>query len=374
MKTRLIPKLMIALIPGFLLSVPGQTQVASWSFNGVLTGTGSANSIAGNASLGSTVPTGAFNGSTVYYGEGSWPGGGIDMNAYLEFSVTPTAGHTVTVSSVVMQIRRSTTGSSGAGPNNWSLRSSLDGYSADLGNGVLSMNSTPATTVSLGIAFINLSSKVTFRLYGYNATVSSGGLNRFVYDDITLSGSTVLPLSFEYFSVKADNGSADIAWKLGGEGTFYAMNIERAANGTDFDVVKQYSSDQIKGLSSFTYQDLLNNPNGNYSYRIHLISEDGVSSYSAVQNISFSNETDFQVKSIFTGSKTQVSFIVNAEKQGNYNFSLYNMNGIRVAVKTEQLNPGNQVLHIDQISLHSGLYILIAEHGSQKISTKMIIP
>src|SRR5450432_4617512 len=133
MKTRVLSKIIIILLPFVLSFSKMNAQVASWSFNNILTGTGSANSTAGNASLGSTIAAGgAFNGGTVYYGEGTWPAGSsIDPNAYLEFSITPTAGHTLTVSSLVMQIRRSTTGSSGGGPNTWSLRSSLDGYSTD---------------------------------------------------------------------------------------------------------------------------------------------------------------------------------------------------------------------------------------------------
>src|SRR5450755_1119533 len=245
MKTSILNKIFIILLPGIFSSFLMSAQVADWSFNNVLTGTGSANSTAGNASLGSPIAAGgAFNGGTVYYGEGTWPAGSsIDPNAYLEFSITPTAGHTLTVSSLVMQIRRSTTGSSGAGPNTWSLRSNLDGFATDISSGVLTTNSIPATVVTLGVAFINMPSKIIFRLYGYNATVSSGGLDRFVYDDIQANGSTVLPLVFDYFKVKAENQSADISWKLGGEGNLSSLNIERASDGISFEKIKQYSSD-----------------------------------------------------------------------------------------------------------------------------------
>ncbi len=122
MKISILRKFSLILISGVMSVLVSRAQVADWNFNNVLTGTGSANSTAGNASLGSTIAGGgAFNGGTVYYGEGTWPAGSIDLNAYLEFSITPTAGHTLTVSSLVMQIRRSTTGTSGAGPNTWSL-------------------------------------------------------------------------------------------------------------------------------------------------------------------------------------------------------------------------------------------------------------
>jgi hypothetical protein len=157
MKISILQKFSLILISGILSFLVSRAQVADWNFNNILTGTGSANSTAGNASLGSTIAGGgAFNGGTVYYGEGPWPAGSIDLNAYLEFSIAPTAGHTLTVSSLVMQIRRSTTGTSGAGPNTWSLRSNLDGFITDISSGVLTTNSIPATVVTLGVPFMNM--------------------------------------------------------------------------------------------------------------------------------------------------------------------------------------------------------------------------
>jgi hypothetical protein len=374
MKTHRPKKILIILFPGILLSFVMHAQVASWSFNNILTGTGSANSVAGNASLGSTIAAGgAFNGGTVYYGEGAWPAGSIDLNAYLEFSITPTAAHTVTVSSLVMQIRRSTTGSSGAGPNTWSLRSSLDVYATNISSGVLTANSTPATTVVLGVAFMNLSSKITFRLYGYSATVSSGGLNRFVYDDIVANGSTVLPIVFDYFKVKAGNQSALVSWKLGGEGNLSSLNIERATDGVSFEQIKQFSGDQVNAETNFEYADQLNNPSGTYAYRIQMISEDGHISYSSIQTVSFDSGNGFMLQAINSGNSSSVSFRVRSEKPGNYVFSLYNMNGSKMAVKSAQLGVGSQTLQMDNRPLRSGIYILLGENENQKISTKIMV-
>jgi hypothetical protein len=374
MKTRRLKKKFIILFPGILLSFVMHAQVASWSFNNILTGTGSANSVAGNASLGSTIAAGgAFNGGTVYYGEGSWPAGSIDLNAYLEFSITPTAAHTITVSSLAMQIRRSTTGTSGAGPNTWSLRSSLDAYATDISSGVLTTNSTPATTVSLGVAFMNLPSKITFRLYGYNATVSSGGLNRFVYDDIVANGSTVLPVVFDYFKVKAVNQSAVVSWKLGGEGNLSSLNIERASDGISFEQIKQFNGEQLNAVTNFEYADQLNNPSGTYAYRIQMTSEDGHISYSSVQTVSFDYGHGFQIQAINAGNSSSVNFRVSAEKPGNYIFSIYNLNGNKMAVKSVQLGAGSQTMQMDNSPLKSGIYILLGENGNQTISTKIMV-
>jgi hypothetical protein len=375
MKTVFITRAFVILLPGIFSSFLMSAQVASWSFNNILTGTGSANTTAGNASLGSTIAAGgAFNGGTVYYGEGNWPAGSIDLNAYLEFSITPTAGHTLTISSLVMQIRRSTTGTAGGGPNTWSLRSNLDGFASDITSGILTMNSTPATTVSLGVAFMNLPSKIIFRLYGYNATVSSGGgLNRFVYDDIQAGGSTVLPITFDYFNVKASNQSADISWKLGGEGNLSSLNIERSSDGKNFELIKQYSRNQLNAETSFGYVDELNNPSGTYAYRIQMISQDGILTYSSVQTISFDSGKGFQLQGLQSDNSSNVRFRLTTEKPGNYVFSLFNMNGNKVAVKSVQLMAGTQTMQMDNRPLKSGIYILIGENGNQKSNTKVMV-
>ena len=374
MKPRILRKIILLIVPVLLSSVYLFAQLADWSFNNILTGTGSANTTAGNASLGGSIATGAFNGGTVYYGEGNWPAGAIDLNAYLEFSVTPTVAHTMTLASLLMQVRRSTTGvPSGSGPNNWALRSSLDGYASDISSGVLTTSSSPGITVVLGVAFMNLPAKVTFRLYGYNATVSTGGLNRFVYDDITINGSTVLPVALDYFNMKSGNLFVTLSWKPGGEGNLYSMNIERSANGNSFEIIKQYRGDELNLENGFQYVDAINHSSGNYAYRIQLISEDGHISYSAIQQVSFSAVAAFQLQPVNAGNPGAASFRVSTEKEGLYIFSLYNLNGNRVALKSVNLNAGSQLMQMETMPLRSGIYILLGENGNQKISTKIMV-
>lgn len=373
MKTNFLQKTGSFCLPLFFTVFVLHAQIATWSFNNVLTGNGTANSIPGNASLGSTIAAGgAFNGGTVYYGEGSWPSGALDPNAYLEFSITPSAGHTLTISSLAMQIRRSTTGVSGAGPNNWALRSSLDGYASNISSGVLTTNSTPATTVLLGLSFINLPAKITFRLYGYNATVSSGGLNRFVYDDIVANGSTVLPLAFNYFKVSRNNKAAKITWQLSGEGNLSTLFIERSCEGAEFERIKIYPGTQLEMDKEIEYTDQINNPSGVYAYRIEMISADGQISYSQVQTVFFENDKGFQVQPLNTGGNL-VNLRVNTEKSGNYIFSLYNMNGSPVVVKPVQLGTGLQFIQVNSQALKAGIYILVGECATQKISTKILV-
>jgi hypothetical protein len=90
-------------------------------------------------------------------------------NDYIEFVVTPTAGYSFTPTSFVFNWERS-----GTGPTGVTLRSSNDGFVADLGSVTGLPNSlTVGNTISI-TGLTNLTSAITFRLYGYGATSSAG--------------------------------------------------------------------------------------------------------------------------------------------------------------------------------------------------------
>src|SRR4051812_27216896 len=151
--------------------------VGNWTLNGVLTGTGSAQNSASSVLLGSGITSGNFNGGTEYYGEGGWPSGSINTNAYIQFSITPNAGYELDLSGLILRIRRSTTGTpSGSGPTQWSLRSSVDGFAANIASGSLTTSYSNYGVTLTG--FLSLPSTVTFRLYGFSASVSTGGMSR----------------------------------------------------------------------------------------------------------------------------------------------------------------------------------------------------
>ncbi|KUK55367.1 MAG: hypothetical protein XD77_0506, partial [Marinimicrobia bacterium 46_47] len=91
----------------------------------------------------------------------------MDKGDYFEWEVYPVPGSVLQLTSVSLQIERSSTG-----PSCFTLRSSLDGFSEDLGsweittssqNITVDLNSIPATE-----------SRLIFRLYGYGNTYTAG--------------------------------------------------------------------------------------------------------------------------------------------------------------------------------------------------------
>jgi hypothetical protein len=251
------------------------------------------------------------------------------------------------------------------------LRSSLDGYAADISNGTLS-TSIVSVPVTFNASFANLSTTVRFRLYGYNALVTAGGLNRFVFDDFSISGSSgTLPLVFAGFTATAKNNAAGLSWDLSGEGGFSEMNIERSTNGTDFEVIGNIPAEHKN--NHYVYTDNLNYPAGNYYYRIQLISDDNKISYSAVQVVSFSSAASFSLQAINTGREGEVRFRITADGAGVYQIGLYDMNGTKLGVKQIDLSAGTQILLMEHGYIRPGIYLLAADHAGRHQVSKLMV-
>lgn len=138
-----------------------------------------------SASSGYTNTSGSYNaGAAARIGALNTAAGG---SAYFEFTLTPDAGYTVSVSSISFGSRSTSTG-----PQAYSIRTSLNNYGADAATGTLSSTGTwalitPAVTLSN-------SGAITVRIYGYNGTGSpAAGTANWRIDDlavtVTVTGS-----------------------------------------------------------------------------------------------------------------------------------------------------------------------------------------
>lgn len=228
-------------------------MVANWTFNNTLAPTTGAHNTASHAALSAAVPKGEYNGGGVYYGLNGWPTGiAVDPAMYLEFSVTPNPGQQLHLEAIELVIRRSNLGTpSGGGPRAWVLRSSLDDYNSDVSGGALPVS--PGTfTIHFGTEFLYLSSTVTFRLYGYDAHVNPGGSNRFVFDNIRITGLSILPIQFTGISGSITPSGPAITWTIEGD-NIIDFTLERSADGRQFSTVTRVKKE---GAISYTTTDL----------------------------------------------------------------------------------------------------------------------
>ncbi|MQP25224.1 T9SS type A sorting domain-containing protein [Flavobacterium sp. LMO8] len=141
-------------------------------------------------------PEGGINGDDNY----SNFSGFVDTGVFFEVTVGPNSGGQIDLSSITFVGRRS-----GTGVRNFAVRSSLDGFTTNLPASVgastlvsvqpndiffvildATTSNLPGMTITLGTAFENLTSNVTFRFYGFNAEGSGG---TFSIDNVAFSGN-----------------------------------------------------------------------------------------------------------------------------------------------------------------------------------------
>ncbi|MGE5943381.1 MAG: T9SS type A sorting domain-containing protein [Flavobacteriales bacterium] len=112
------------------------------------------------------------------YNARSWSTDGIlDLNDYFEFTITPNMGYEIDFGTFVY----GGTASLG-GPSAFAFRSSLDGYTSNIGN-----PSVGGTVINLtGATYQNITTSITFRFYAWGANAGTG---TFSIDNFTFSGT-----------------------------------------------------------------------------------------------------------------------------------------------------------------------------------------
>ncbi|GAA4953854.1 hypothetical protein GCM10023314_29310 [Algibacter agarivorans] len=106
----------------------------------------------------------------------NWDSASLDLNDYFEFTLTPNTTFEIDFVNFVYTGQVSPTG-----PINFAFRSSLDGYSANIG-----IPTTSGTTIDLSSGtYQDISSAITFRFYGWGASGSTG---TFSINDFTFNG------------------------------------------------------------------------------------------------------------------------------------------------------------------------------------------
>ena len=110
----------------------------------------------------------ASNANDRFTASGFNVGSTLRTDEYFEFSITPQLGYQVNLNSFYYTAERNSNG-----PQVLQLRSSLDGFTSNIGTPTI-----PGSTVSLSATiYQNIANTITFRLYPYNASSAAGTLS-----------------------------------------------------------------------------------------------------------------------------------------------------------------------------------------------------
>ncbi len=363
---RLIPAGLAFMAALFFQPIITNAQaVGTWDFANTLTGTPASYNTVSLVSLGPAISSAAFNGGTEYYGQGGWPSGAINTSAYLEFTLTPSSGYQLDLTGLVVRVRRSNTGTpSGSGPTSWSLRSSIDGYAADIASGSMTHNYANYS-IPLGSGFHSIYGAVTFRVYGYNATTSSGGSSRMVFDQITVSGlNIVLPVRLGSLRGSREGDRATLDFRSFDGTAQHLYRIERSHDGQHFsEIAALDGSDQPDHV--YHYEDQQLESNRDYYYRIS-VEEAGRKYYSGIIRLSKVMNTTGAL--FLAGSNMHIPRF-----NGKAMVSIHTMDGRSIfrAEVTGDARAG-QVMTVPA-PIVKGTYVLNCQGNDTRISNKVYI-
>ena len=133
------------------------------------------------------------------YNATSWNTATFDPNDYFEFTLVPNSGATINFANF------SYTGqASGTGPVNFVFRSSLDGFTSDIGSA-----NALGTTINLSAStYQGITSLITFRFYGWGGTGGTYSINDFTFTGV------VTPVTPKYYrSITSGDWSLTTTWE-----------------------------------------------------------------------------------------------------------------------------------------------------------------
>lgn len=161
--------------------------------------------LSGSPATGSSSPVYAAGSGGSYFTASTWTGAAPGAN-YFEFTLTPAVGYEFSVTGASFGYRATS-----SGPIAFALRSSADGFAADLASGTFVADSTWYASGTVPVSLAGLDSATTFRLYGSGASSSLGTLR---VDDFTLTGgATAVPEPSTWATLLGAAALAAAAWR-----------------------------------------------------------------------------------------------------------------------------------------------------------------
>ncbi|HMP22226.1 MAG TPA: T9SS type A sorting domain-containing protein [Ferruginibacter sp.] len=138
----------------------------------------------------------------------NWPtAASVDLNKYFSFTMTSNAGYAIDFINFSYTMQRSATG-----PQTFAVRSSVDGFATNIATITETGTTEVLKNVSLtAAAYQNISSPITYRIYGYSA---SGGGGTFSINSFIFTGNLRVlcptPVAIEFIAQPVTTGQDDI--------------------------------------------------------------------------------------------------------------------------------------------------------------------
>lgn len=313
-----------------------------------------------------TLPTVYSSGGAIVVGYIIRPWPVIFSNSrYMEFTFTANS-FKYDITSIGFRLRRSNNG-----PNSIKVRTSVDGFAADLNAFVISNNGT-FNTYNIPVSFTNLSNNTfTLRIYAYNSIDIYGTL---WFDEISVNGDVqaiILPIDITYFKGRSENGQTSLEWETAWEKHSSAFVIERSSDMKAFAAIGTVAaSGETTGRTPYAFMD--NDPPARTSYyRLKLVDQDGC--FTTCKPISVLNPLITADIRIAPNPATSQRITLVVPDSRDAALALFTSWGTPVPFRREDGARG--YIHLIPIrALVSGIYFVMYEKNGRKEHLKVLVP
>lgn len=182
---------------------------------------------------------------------------------------------------------------------------------------------------------------------------------------------TTLPISLLAFTAKKFGNSANLQWTTAFERNSSHFNIERSADGINFNIIgtKQAASNSTD-QRDYYFTDFKPLPGINY-YRITLFDTDGYTLSYQPQTVTF-NDFTTGLTVLMNTNPQQVTFNVTTNNSGMAQVQLYDMGGKKILEQAITVTRGNNAVTLGSPYLSSGVYALQYRLANEVYTAKVL--
>ncbi len=174
---------------------------------------------------------------------------------------------------------------------------------------------------------------------------------------VKVTVTSVLSIKISYINGSRNNGFNTINWLAACTSTQAIFEIERSADGRNFNAIHSITASQARCAQPFTYVDNTN-LSGNVFYRIKSIDIDGRFNYSSTVKLG-SRQKDMQLEAVIPNPVSdQAQLSISAAKNDKLQLSIISMDGKLQQRSIVQLQSGSSIISLDVAHLQKGMYII----------------
>lgn len=317
-------------------------------------------------SAGAGPATNLFNsGRDDMFRTSGWSSSGTaNPDGYFSWSVRPPRGTVVPGGNLQFTLFRNE-----SGPRSYTLRSSLDSFTSDLSEGIISGNASRVSIpISIPDSLLSADSPITFRLHAYNARADFGTLT---LSDLGYGGAE-LPVSAELYGFRAsgDENGALLTWRTEYENGLSRYEVERSADGKIFEVIGTVPI-RNEPENAYQYADLKPYRTRNF-YRLAVVDMAGARNLSRAVLVSGSPITTIEGPLVATPNPVTGSELTINHPVAKPNALLKITDIAGQEIYAAAVEEGAIVTTIQNLSLRRGRYYLTMENGDERFSTILV--